>query len=146
MPTAKQFAEIVEGFAGVRWRRHGRDPRIGLDCGGIVVAGLAALGIAVKDSRDYDARMPPPALLWDLCRASCDEQTWDDQGEGRIGLSTWGDGAVPRHLVVMLGGHRIAHVDAGARCVTVVPDGWLEGKLLAVFRVRGLDYGAPWSP
>jgi hypothetical protein len=146
MPTAAEFAGVAEGFAGVRWRRHGRDPRIGLDCGGLLVAGLAALGIAVQDSRDYDARMPPPDLLWRLCRAGGDEQSWSDQGEGRVGLCSWESGGPVRHLVIMLARRRIVHIDADVRRATVVPASWMDSKLVSVFRARGLDYGAPWSP
>ena len=142
---AKDFAAAAEGMVDVRWRSHGREPHIGLDCGGLLVAALARVGVHVDDSRQYDPRMPGAAFLWRMLRANCDEQDLADQGEGRIGLCRWETGDEPRHLVVMLSGHRIVHVDANARRVVVVPAGWLWGRLLSVFRVRALQYGEPWS-
>ncbi|MBL8756337.1 MAG: hypothetical protein JNK15_23790 [Planctomycetes bacterium] len=144
MPTAHEFAAAAERMCGVRWRRHGRDPAFGLDCAGIAVAALAAIGITAQDSRDYDAGMPPPELLWRLCRENGEEVPWTDQGEGRVALCRWSNGDDPRHLVVMLARRRIAHVDASLRRVTVVPAGWLDSRLVAVFRARGVEYAEPW--
>lgn len=144
MPTHYEFAAAAERMAGVRWRMHGRDPAKGLDCGGLLVATMAACAVVAVDSLDYDARMPPPDLLWSLCRQNGTEQPWGDQGAGRVGLCAWEGGDVPRHLVVMLGGRRIVHVHADARRAVVQPAGWLDGHLLAVFRVNGIEYGAPW--
>lgn len=143
MTHAREFAAAAEAFAGTRWRRRGRGPA-GLDCGGLLVASAAAVGISFEDALSYDAAMPAPELLWRLCRAGGDEAPWTDQGEGRVGLCAWRSGAQPRHLVVMLAGRRIVHVDAIARCVTVVPAEWLGERLVAVFRVRGLEYSEPW--
>lgn len=144
MPHAREFAAAAEALAGVRWRRHGRSPAAGLDCGGLPVAGLAAVGIVATDSRDYDAGMPPSEFLWRMCRSNGVEQPWRDAGEGRLALCSWGSSAAPRHLVVMLARRRIVHVDASVRRVAVVPASWLDGKLVAVFRINGLDYGEPW--
>lgn len=144
MPTCSEFAAAVERMSGVRWRKHGRDPAKGLDCGGLPLAGLIALGLPVHDARDYDAGMPPPELLWRVCRAHGDEVAWEDQGEGRIALCSWASGSDPRHIVVMLGRRRIAHVDASVRRVAVVPANWMDNRLVAVFRMRGVEYGTPW--
>lgn len=146
MPHAREFAAAAEALAGVRWRRHGRNPVAGLDCGGLPVASLAAVGIVAADSRDYDAAMPPAEFLWRMCRSNGVEQPWGDAGEGRLALCSWGSVAEPRHLAIMLARRRIVHVDAAVRPrrVVVVPASWLDGKLVAVFRMHGLDYGAPW--
>jgi cell wall-associated NlpC family hydrolase len=144
MPTAHEFVQAARRMVGSRWRLHGRIPAAGLDCGGLLVAAMADVGIEAVDSLDYDARMPPPELLWSLCRQNGTEQPWSDQGEGRVGLCSWDRGDLPRHLVVMLAERRIAHVDASARRVVEVPAGWLDGRLLSVFRVNQIEYGAPW--
>jgi cell wall-associated NlpC family hydrolase len=141
---ASEFAAAAESFAGVRWRLHGRSRAAGVDCGGLLVAALAEVGIQVADTRDYDARMPSPDLLWRLCRDGGVETTPADCGEGRVGLCRWRSRDDARHLVVMLSGRRIVHVDASVRRVTVVPAEWLDGKLVAVFRAKGVDYGGSW--
>lgn len=145
MPNHYEFAAAAERLCGTRWRHHGRDPAKGLDCGGLLVASMAAVGLTATDSLDYDARMPPPEMLWSLCRQNGVEQLWSDRGAGRVGLCSWPGSPAPRHLVVMLGGQRIVHVHADARKVVVQPAGWLDGRLLAVFRVNHIEYGAPWS-
>lgn len=43
-PMAVAVAEAALGLVGVRFRLHGRDPTRGLDCVGVVVAALAAVG------------------------------------------------------------------------------------------------------
>lgn len=146
MPTAREFAAAAESMAGVRWRRHGRSAEKGFDCAGLPVGCLAQLGVPTVDTRDYDALMPSPQVLWRFCRENCQEQPWSDSGDGRIGLCAWRQGDGARHLVVMLSDQRIAHVDPSARGVVVVPAGWLHGRLVAVFRVNGINYeeSSPW--
>lgn len=145
MHTAAEFAAAAEALVGTPWRRRScRDPRAGVNCGGLLRAALAAVGIVVPDPPGYDAGMPPPAMLWDVCRAHGQDVPLADCGEGRVGLCTFQHEDEPRHLVVMLARRRIVHVDAIARRVTAVPAGWMDNRLAAVFRVRGLEYGAPW--
>lgn len=144
MTTAREFALAAESLAGVRWRKHGRRPENGFDCGGLLVWALHLVGIEVEARRDYDAAMPPPDMLWNVCRQYGDESSFVDQGEGRVALCAWESGNPARHLSVMLGGRRIVHVDASVRRVVIVPASWLDQRLVAVFRVRGLDYGGSW--
>lgn len=148
MPTAREFAASAESMAGVRWRRHGRSPERGFDCAGLPVGCLAMLGVPTVDTRDYDALLPAPERLWAMCRANGQEQPWSDAGEGRVGLCAWRSGDVARHLVVMLSGRRIVHVDPTARGVVVVPSGWLDDRLIAVFRANGVSYEGvdAWQP
>lgn len=145
--TAHQFAMAAADLVGVRWRKYGRDPAKGLDCAGPVIVPAQLLGLGVlPDTRDYDAGMPDSGMLWDFCRRGLIEQPWSDQGEGRVGLCSWQDDPAARHLVVMMADREIVHVHARAKRVVRVPASWLDGKLLAVFRVPGVQYGAPWSP
>lgn len=145
MPTAHEFAVAAEALVGSRWRRHGRDPRRGIDCGGLLRCALRAIGVEIADSTTHDAGFPPPELLWRLCRAGGDEQHADDCGEGRVGLCSWDTGGPAHHLVVMLDRRRIVHVDAQHRRTLVIPAAWMEQRLAAVFRVRALTYGKPWQ-
>lgn len=144
MIAAAEFASAAERLAGVRWRKHGRDPLSGLDCAGLPAAAAAAVGLQLQDTLDYDAGMPDPDLVRSFCARNGDPFGWDEMGEGRIGLCRWRSSEGARHLVVMLSGRRIAHVDAMVRRVVVVPAGWLDGRLVATFRLHGLEYGKPW--
>jgi hypothetical protein len=144
MASSAQFAAEVASMVGVRWRRHGRDPARGLDCAGPAIAALRRCGIEPVDSRDYDALRPDDEMLWRLCRSNGEGQGWDDRGEGRLGLCAWEPGGCARHLVVMVGNREIVHVDASVRSVVRVPGDWMYGRLLAVFRLHGVSYGAPW--
>lgn len=139
------FAAAAESFAKVRWRLHGRSRDAGVDCGGLLVAALAEVGIEVPDSRDYDARMPDPELLWRLCRGGGVETDHADCGPGRVGLCRWKTREDPRHLVIMLERRRIVHVYPEVRKVVVVSASWMTGKLVTVFRANNVEYGEPWQ-
>ncbi|MFY9345585.1 MAG: hypothetical protein WAT39_24050 [Planctomycetota bacterium] len=149
MRTAREFASMAEAQAGVaRWRKYGRDPSVGFDCGGFLLWLLAATGHdvdALMRSRAHDVAMPDPAWVRGLCDRFGDLVPPTDNGEGRVGLCAFGT-VEPRHLVVMLADRRIAHADAQARGVVAVPSSWLDDRLVATYRVRGLEYGAPWQP
>lgn len=47
----------IEGSAralvGVKWKHQGRDPRIGVDCAGLVKIALEANGYVIRDRSDY---------------------------------------------------------------------------------------------
>ena len=49
-------------FLGTPFRHQGRNPGIGLDCAGVLVCSLEAIGIPVNDARSY-GKVPPRNLL-----------------------------------------------------------------------------------
>jgi hypothetical protein len=51
-----QFAIAVEELVGTPFRLHGRDRMTGLDCVGVVLAGLARIGCPATDVRGYGLR------------------------------------------------------------------------------------------
>lgn len=144
MVHASEFAAAAELLEGVRWRKHGRNPQSGLDCGGLPMAAAAVVGLQLQDTLDYDAGMPDPDMVRSFCARNGEMFGWDEVGEGRLGLCRWRSSEGARHLVVMLSGRRIAHVDAVVRRVVVVPAEWLDGRLVATIRLHGLEYGKPW--
>lgn len=145
MIHARVFAEAAESLHGTRWCRHGRNPNVGLDCAGLVIAAARAAGFDPRDTTDYDPRMPSTDTLREFCELNGVSADVSDCGEGRVGVcrarQRIGSGC---HLVVMLAGRRIAHVDTGARRVVVVSSSWLDGRLLSVWRLRDAEYGSPW--
>lgn len=49
-PTlAERFAAACETLVGIKFVEHGRDPSIGLDCAGAVMAGLSCVGVEPED-------------------------------------------------------------------------------------------------
>lgn len=144
MRTCEEFAAAAASLVGVRYRPCGRSVAVGLDCSGMVKVAAAAIGIVLPDVRFYDPYMPDPSVLLRMCQENLIETDATDQGAGRVGLCRWQDDPEPRHLVVMLGGREITHVDASYRRVTKVPASWLDGKLLRTFRLPGVLYGPPW--
>ena len=144
-PTCEDFAAAAAALEGVRYRPRGRSAETGLDCAGIVHAPARAIGITdLPDRTDYDPFMPDPEMLRQLCREGMEETGIVDSGTGRVGLCCWEGQVEARHLVVMLPKRKIVHVDATYRRVTRVSASWLGSKLVAVFRLRGVDYGEPW--
>jgi len=144
-PTDLDFAAAATSLVGVRYRTMGRSVVIGLDCYGILFVPAAMIGVHLPNVRDYDPRLPDPARLLIECRTHLIEQDPRDAGPGRIGLCGWEQGGDPRHFVVMLPGRQIVHVDATYRRVTRVPAAWMDSKLVATFRLQGVDYGASWQ-
>lgn len=64
------LAAAVATLHGVPWRLHGRDPCTGLDCVGVLAAGLAAIGRPAQLPTGYSLRLtrlddwlPDPAAL-----------------------------------------------------------------------------------
>jgi cell wall-associated NlpC family hydrolase len=51
-----ELARAAESHAGVAFRLHGRDPRIGLDCVGLVLAAMADIGRVVRLPLRYSLR------------------------------------------------------------------------------------------
>ncbi len=67
--TGGRLAAAAEALVGAPFRLHGRDPAIGLDCVGVVVAALAASAGAVDAPRGYALRNRSIADLLELrCR------------------------------------------------------------------------------
>lgn len=56
MAMADDFASAAEGLVGARFRMYGRDNITGLDCVGVIVAALAAIGHPVPRIAGYSLR------------------------------------------------------------------------------------------
>jgi len=138
----------------VRYQKGGRG-RGGMDCAGPLLYVARKHGIKLPDWMGYDAQRPDPAELYRRLRESLDEYPIEDAGEGRVGLCSWSidnpeQQVLGRHLVFMVGARAdsagIVHVDATwpSRGVVASPPSWLSNRLLAVFRLRGVEYGPAW--
>lgn len=58
---------VARSFIGTPFRHQGRNPEVGIDCVGLCVLYLGALGYEVRDRTDYD-RDPDGSLRGELVR------------------------------------------------------------------------------
>lgn len=50
---ADRFVQACRGMLGVKFRHRGRNPRVGLDCAGLVIVGLRQIGLDPIDIKAY---------------------------------------------------------------------------------------------
>lgn len=119
VPREQQLVEAAAQLIGVRFRLHGRDPAIGIDCIGLVACSLSAIGWAVAPPSGYRLRNAEP-LRWLECAARSGLKSAD-------GPVTSGDivllevGACQQHLVIAERHDICIHAHAGLRRVVRQP-------------------------
>lgn len=118
-PAPDAFAAAAEGLVGTRFRLHGRDPRFGLDCVGLVAAALERCGGPARAPTGYALRQSdiaahlPFAPIAGFLPAS---------GPARRGdLLLLRPGPAQYHLAIARDAVGIVHAHAGLRRVVVQP-------------------------
>ena len=141
--TQERFARAAARLEGVPFVEHGRDPKVGLDCVGLVLVPAKKVGVRFED-RPYVT--VPGSDYWTTMVATI--ETLADAVDGAKGdASKWerGDilgirfGPMKNHLSVYLGGGLMIHAyDATAiRRVVVTPmDPALVRCVNAAWRLR----------
>lgn len=109
------LARAAQGFIGVPFRLHGRDPASGLDCVGLVAASLAAIGRAPVPPQGYALRMLALGPLLPFAEAS-GLQPVDDGGDVLLVRA----GPLQPHLLVMAPGGAV-HAHAALGRVVFLP-------------------------
>ena len=126
------LARVAEALVGAPFRLHGRDPASGLDCVGLLVAALAAIGRHPPAPRAYGLRnrdigsalaFVPGMGLADICGATL---------PGDVLLVR--AGPLQDHLLIAAAGSRFIHAHAGLRRVVATP-GPLAWPLLRHWRL-----------
>lgn len=113
--TGDQLAAAAEALVGAPFRLHGRDPAIGLDCVGVV---LAALG-TTTDLRGYGLRNRSIAPFLELAAASGFAPHDGPTERGDLVLVRPGPGQ--HHLLIATASDRFVHAHAGLRRVVLQP-------------------------
>ncbi|RYE96206.1 MAG: peptidoglycan endopeptidase [Oxalobacteraceae bacterium] len=129
------LVRAAEALLGCRFRLHGRDPATGLDCVGLVVAALKAIGRPVRPPTGYglrnrriDAALVPPAGL---------VETSGNIQPGDIVLAA--PGPLQHHLLIAgRDGCRFIHAHAGLRRVVETP-GPIPWPLLHHWRLSPIN-------
>lgn len=135
MTTGHDIAEAARALIGTPFRHQSRDPEVGLDCVGLVVAAHAAVGIELCGRTDYPRR-PSADELRGMLRSQLREVAvglpW---GPGDVLLIREGTNRYGRHVAICVGDGRMAASDGrvGVRVRSIQPE-----AVEAVFRARGV--------
>jgi NlpC/P60 family putative phage cell wall peptidase len=131
MATAAAFVAAARACLGTPFHHQGRQVGGGLDCIGLVVVALRAVGISVNDRTDYGPRPDGVSLITAL----------ETHGASRVDTITAGDVLLfrfdgqPQHVAVATGADSMVHSYAPvARVVeTNISAPWRR-RLVAIFR------------
>lgn len=119
MTREQQLAEAASGCLGIPFRLHGRDPRIGLDCVGLVAVSLVAVGAQPSIPTGYALRnrsIDP----WLICADHC--SLAPASGTPQAGdILLFHTGPCQQHLAIAWNASTIIHAHAGLRRVVRQP-------------------------
>ena len=136
---------VARQFLGVPFLHQGRDPAVGVDCVGLGVLYLRALGFDVRDRKDY-GRDPDGSLRGELVRVLGEPAA---EGRGCVSAARPGDilslryahiGAAPeRHVAIaseLYGRPAMIHADSHHKRVVEIPlDARWQRRVIGVWRV-----------
>lgn len=133
MTGGEKLAAEARRSIGTPFHHQGRLPQVGLDCIGMVVVALRAVGFCVRDRLDYGMR-PDGRALEDGLIAHGAVRVEGEPAAGDVLLFRY-DGQ-PQHVALALGGGRMVHAFAPAGAVVESGIGayWAR-RLVAVYRL-----------
>lgn len=121
---------------GTPFHHQGRQPGVGLDCIGLVIVALDAIGRKVADRTDYGRRPDGQSLVNALLQhGAC---AVDEIRAGDVLLFRYDH--QPQHVALAIDSAHMIHAFAPARAVveTAVGDYWLR-RLVGVYRFKFLS-------
>ena len=118
-PTGARLAAAATGLVGVPFRLHGHAPAFGLDCAGVVIASLRAIGRDPALTRPYRLRTLSIEPFLDLARQQGAHAATGATEAGDILLVQ--PGPAQHHLLVAADAAHFVHAHAGLRRVTLTP-------------------------
>lgn len=133
MIARSQFVAAVKALVGCAVRHRGRDPRFGIDCAGVPIAALAALGVRVEDQCTYGA-LPAADQIAAAMAAYCDQIDPGDRMAGDLLQVRFGQEA--RHIVVMVS--ETTCVEAIGRFGEVREVRLRPSRIRTAWRLRGI--------
>lgn len=129
------IGDVAKRWIGTPFRHQGRSPHYGLDCAGILVCALEAVGIPVNDCRIYD-RVPPRNLLQSLVELHGLKETKAPPKTDDVCLFWMRNRRLVIHCGIAInGGRDMIHVESG-RAVEVVPIRLWNEQLAATYSVQ----------
>ncbi len=137
LSTQERFARAATQLEGVPFTDHGRDPKVGLDCAGLLIAAARKVGLKPQDRPYVIVR---GSDYWKPMAEIVEALAYPVEGEWERGdVLGFRYGPMKNHLGVYLGGGKLVHAwDAtGIRKVVVtVMDPPLSRKVVAAWRLR----------
>ncbi len=115
------LAEAAEALVGARFRLHGRDPRTGLDCIGVLATAMAGIGRPVAVPNGYALRLADLAAFRPLAARFGFAEAVGDILPGDVLM--FAVGPVQFHLAVAARDGLLVHAHAGLRRVVLGPAG-----------------------
>lgn len=116
---ANSLAQAAQGFLGVPFRLHGRDPATGLDCVGLVAAAITAMGRTPIVPRTYALRNSDITKLLAFAAANAFENRTGPIEAGDLILMK--PGPAQFHLLIAEHSASFIHAHAGLRRVVRMP-------------------------
>ena len=131
MKKIERLLLAVKACLGTPFHHQGREPKVGLDCIGLVIVGLRAAGMNVRDRLDYGPRPDGKSLIEGL----------EAHGAARVSDIQAGDVLLfrydnqPQHVAIATGEDTLIHSFAPARAVVAsqIGDYWRR-RLIAIYR------------
>ena len=113
------LADAAQMLVGSRYLRHGRNPEVGIDCLGLVMAALRAIGLTPREPPPYALRNRTITPRRRIARAMGFEPAGQPVKAGDIVLVA--PGAAQFHLLVAARDGQFIHAHAGLRRVVMTP-------------------------
>ncbi|MDE1916930.1 MAG: C40 family peptidase [Sphingomonadales bacterium] len=131
MNAGHDLARAAQGFLGARFRLHGRDPDLGLDCMGLVEVALARAGHRVRLPCDYTLKMRSIDRFAGVAQSAGLVRA---QGEVAVGdILLIHVGPCQYHLGIIGMDGALVHAHAGLRRVVTTPAP--HGEIMACWRL-----------
>jgi cell wall-associated NlpC family hydrolase len=134
--TGEDLARAALALVGAPFRLHGRDPRHGLDCVGLVQAAADGCGHSVRLPNGYAVRSGRPPEIDHIAHSLALRR---EDGPTRVGdVLLLRPGPCQYHLAIALDEQRIVHAHAGLRKVVsdALPEAW---QLVSRWRTCSID-------
>jgi len=127
-----QLAAAARRFLGTPFLLHGRDPRFGLDCIGLVHVSLTAMGCEAISPEGYGLKNSAPHRWYTFADLSGLIDAHGPPKAGDVILLKMGPGQY--HLAISVNGRSVIHAHAGLRRV-VQQDIAMSGRVVRHWRI-----------
>lgn len=131
--NVQEFVAVARSYEGTPFLHQGRLPQVGLDCGGVVVCALKAIGHPVIDAIGY-GRLPAKGMLEKVVEENCDKVAISEVQDGDILVFKFI--REPQHVAIYFDGKLIHGWQEVGKVVVHDFNGVWRRRLTGCYRVR----------